>query len=224
VSTYRLLEAPWHRPATWLPRRIVQRVRDKVSLAMAYYQQNRFDEIKKIRFPPFVRLPSFQLVEAFDRTPYQLSWSNAERVARLPFVAADPLPLLRMEFDGEPVTVIFDTGADVFMLDPEIGKRLGTKTISRVTGTFGGGKRAPIGLARIESVRLGEVRLDQVPIMTLPTKRFSVVFPGHTIGGVIGTGALRLWRRSITSMRSWSCGNAARRAARSSSRSSGAGT
>ncbi|MEX0677261.1 MAG: aspartyl protease family protein [Pirellulales bacterium] len=172
---------------------------DKVNLAMVYYQTNRFDKIKEIAFPASVRLPNFELVKSFDQAPYQLSWAGEERVARVPFLISDPLPLLSVEFNGKPVTVIFDTGADVFILDPEIAAELNIKAVATAKGAFGGGKLAEFAFAKVDTVRVGEVTIKQVPIMTLPTKRFSVGFEGgkYTIGGFIGTAALRQFLATV---------------------------
>jgi hypothetical protein len=186
ATTYqRLIEGSSGKPGS--------KLMDQVNLAMAYYQINEFDKIKKIPFPAGVRLPNLELVKAFDRPPYQLSWSNDERVARVPFLVSDPLPLVSVEFNGRPVTVIFDTGADIFILDPEIASELGIQTVATAVGMFGGGKPAKIGFAKIDSVRVGDLTFNHVPIMTLPTTRFSEGFADgkYKIGGFIGTAAMR---------------------------------
>ena len=105
--------------------------------------------------------------------PYQKEWHNEERVSVVPFLMTDPLPVLTIEFNGVPVQVIFDTGANAFILDNEIAAAMGIEWVSKAMGTFGGGLKAEVGFGKVDSVKLGDVTLKQVPIAILPTKRFS---------------------------------------------------
>ncbi|MFQ5653064.1 MAG: aspartyl protease family protein, partial [bacterium] len=93
----------------------------------------------------------------------------------------------------------FDTGADMFILDDEIAQAMGIEWVARAMGTFGGGKKSEVGFGKVDSVKLGEVTLNHVPITILPTKRFSSGFEEgrYTVGGFIGTAALRQFVSTI---------------------------
>jgi hypothetical protein len=165
----------------------------KVGLVFVYYQTNQYDKAKKIEFPPGIRLPNLKLMKSFDSAPYQKEWHNAEKVSTVPFLMTDPLPIMTLEFNGVPVHVIFDTGADAFILDNEVAAEMGIEWIAKAEGTFGGGKKSEIGFGKVDSVKLGDVTLKEVPITIMPTKRFSAGFQEgkYTLGGFIGTAALK---------------------------------
>jgi hypothetical protein len=171
----------------------------KVGLMFTYYQTERFDKIKELEFPPGVMLPNVEAIKKFEESPYQKEWKSEDKVSTIPFLMTDPLPLLEIEFNGVPVIVFFDTGADTFILDSEIASAMGIEWDAKATGSFGGGKRSEFGFGKVESVKLGDVTLKQVPIMILPTKRFSKAFEDgkYTIGGAIGTAAMRQFLSTI---------------------------
>jgi hypothetical protein len=100
---------------------------------------------------------------------------------------------MTIEFNEVPVHVIFDTGADSFVLDNEVAAEMGIEWVSKAMGSFGGGKKSEVGFGRIERVKIGDITLKQVPVAILPTKRFSAGFEGgkYTLGGFIGTAALK---------------------------------
>lgn len=164
-----------------------------VGLVFTHYQTNQFHKVKELEFPPGVQLPNVDLMKVFEESPYQKEWHNEEKVSVVPFLMTDPLPVLNAEFNGVPVQVIFDTGADTFILDNEIAAAMGVEWVAKAMGSFGGGKKAEIGFGKVDSVKLGDVTLKQVPITILPTKRFSKGFEDgkYILGGFIGTAALR---------------------------------
>ncbi len=171
----------------------------KVGLMFSYYQTDRFDKIKELEFPPGVMLPNVEAIKAFEENPYQKEWHSEDKVSTIPFLMTDPLPLLEIEFNGVPVIVFFDTGADTFILDNEIASAMGIEWDVKAMGSFGGGKKSEFGFGKVDSVKLGDVTLKQVPIVILPTKRFSKGFEDgkYTIGGAIGTAALRQFLSTI---------------------------
>jgi tetratricopeptide (TPR) repeat protein len=176
-----------------------KQVMAKVGQFFTYYQTNQFSKVKGLNFPAGVQLPNAKAMEVFVEEPYQMEWTNEDKVATVPFLMTDPLPVLTIEFNGVPVQVFFDTGGDTFILDNEIAEALGIEWVAKAMGSFGGGKQAEVGFGKVDSVKLGEVTLKQVPITILPTKRFSDTFQDgrYTIGGVIGTAALRQFLSTI---------------------------
>ena len=168
-----------------------------VNKLFAYYQQNRFDKINEIEFPAGVQLPNATLAAAFNQNPYQLEWNNDERVSIVPFHITDPLPVITVEVNGIPVQMLFDTGGDMFILDSEIAEAMGIESVVGAMGTFGGGLQQEIGFGKVEKVKIGDVTMRNVPLTILPTKRFSAGFQGYTIGGIIGTAAMRQFLGSL---------------------------
>jgi predicted aspartyl protease len=111
----------------------------------------------------------------------------------------DPLPVLEMRFQDRVVHVLFDTGADMCIIDSETAQELGLGEITSATGAFGGGRPARVGFSRLPSLQIGGVTLADVPVMTLPTKRFSSIFGDGklAIEGIIGTGLARQFLTTI---------------------------
>jgi len=171
----------------------------KVGLMLTYYQTNQYDKAKEIEFPPGVILPNWEQMKSFEQSPYQKEWHNEEKVSVVPFQMTDPLPVLTIEFNEVPVHVIFDTGADAFILDNEIAAEMGVEWVSKAMGDFGGGKKSEVGFGKVERVKIGDVTLKQVPVAILPTKRFSMGFENgkYTLGGFIGTVALKQFLATI---------------------------
>jgi len=113
-------------------------------------------------------------------------------VSKVPFIVTDPLPVFTVEINGVPITVIFDTGGADFILDTEIAEALGVEKVASAMGSFAGGQQSEIGFGRVETLTVGDVTMRSVPVMTLPTKRFSSAFAEskYTVGGILGTGTV----------------------------------
>lgn len=171
----------------------------KVGLMLTYYQTNQYDRAKEIEFPPGVILPTWELMKSFEESPYQKEWHNEKKVSIVPFLMTDPLPVLTIEFNEVPVHLIFDTGADTFILDNELAAEMGIEWVSKAMGTFGGGRKSEVGFGKVERVRIGNITLKQVPVAILPTRRFSAGFESgkYTLSGFIGTAALKQFMSTI---------------------------
>jgi Aspartyl protease/Tetratricopeptide repeat len=105
--------------------------------------------------------------------------------AIVPFVTADPLPVVRVVANGKAANFVVDTGADVD-LEPSFAASIGVKTESAGTGTFAGGKQAPMQSGTLQSLALGGATAHDVPVHVLATNT-SALFPTTRIDGVVGT-------------------------------------
>ena len=160
-------------------------------LIFTYYQTNRY--ARCLELPEEVRekiqIPHMDMMLAFEgEEPYRAAWRGGPRT-EVPFLVADPLPVVEVEIDGHKVTALIDTGGDAFILDPEIADSLGIEIVASMMGMFGGGMEAEVGFAKADSLTLGGVTLHSVPLSVLPTRGF--VLGGHKIGGILGTGVLK---------------------------------
>jgi hypothetical protein len=164
-----------------------------VDLMFTYYEQDKFDAIKALKFPEGVDLPQYKAITTFEGQPYQLDWHSEDRTSIVPFVMTDPVPLLMVEVNRVPIAVFFDTGGDLLIIDPDIASALGVEATAAAKGPFGGGQEAEFGFGQVTSLKLIDVTINNVPVMILPTKRFSDIYKGKGIvlGGVIGTSMLR---------------------------------
>jgi hypothetical protein len=102
----------------------------------------------------------------------------------VPFVTADPLPVVHATIDGKSGAFVIDTGGTVD-LEPAFAQALGLKVTSHAVGTFAGGKQAAVGSSSAASIALGGASTSDVVVDVLPLG-LSKMF-GMPIDGVIGT-------------------------------------
>jgi hypothetical protein len=103
----------------------------------------------------------------------------------VPFLTADPLPVVRIVANGTPANFIVDTGADVD-LEPSFAARIGVKTAGSGNGIFAGGRRAPTESGMLGSLALGGATAYDVPVHVIVTHA-SGLFPKLQIDGIVGT-------------------------------------
>jgi hypothetical protein len=170
-----------------------------VDLMFTYYEQNNFDAIKALPFPAGVDLPQQKAIAAFEGQPYALEWRTRDRISTVPFVMTDPVPGLVVEVNGVPIPVFFDTGGDTLIIDPDVATALRVETKASASGPFGGGQTAAFGFGQVESLKLADVTVKNVPTMILPTKRFSQIYQekGIVLGGALGTALLRQFLATV---------------------------
>jgi predicted aspartyl protease len=168
----------------------------RVLLAETYYRLNDFAnasaELRAAGPNPIASMQNFLTLnlpklESFGATrPYVLRGSGD--ITRLPFVRTDPLPLVRVRVNGgEEVVFFIDTGGGEVILDSAFANELGIEQFpTTVQGTFAGGKSAPIGAGRIDSIALGDWTVGNLPVQIIDTRVFSDIL-GARIDGAIGT-------------------------------------
>jgi hypothetical protein len=103
----------------------------------------------------------------------------------VPFLTADPLPVVRGLANGIAGTFIIDTGADVD-LEPAFAATIGVKTQGAGTGVFAGGERAAIKGGTLQSLALGSATARDVPVHVFPTHA-AALFGNLHVDGIIGT-------------------------------------
>jgi tetratricopeptide (TPR) repeat protein len=158
----------------------------KLLLAEVFRRLDKFDRAAPLLQAAGNEAQAKTLESFKGQTPYELQ-TTAQSTA-LKFVVTDPLPLVRVRVNGKAdATFLIDTGASDVVLDPEFAMQVGAKEFGGTTGTFAGGKTAKFQHGRIDSLTLGDFEIKNVPIDVLDTRRFSPIFGGKQIDGIIGT-------------------------------------
>ncbi len=103
----------------------------------------------------------------------------------IPFVTADPLPVVRLKANGRMGTFLVDTGGTLD-LEPAFASNLGLALQDAGTGTFAGGRQASIKRSMLQSVSLGAATAFDVPVHVLETHA-STALGGLHLDGVVGT-------------------------------------
>jgi predicted aspartyl protease len=166
----------------------------KARLGMIYYRADRFSDAARLfaeaagpfAFGPFraLRALSRQLALFGEKPPYAIEGPDQTRVD---FVVTDPLPVMEVCVNGrQPVLLNLDTGGSEIILDADFAKEIGAEIAGTVSGEFAGAKKATLGLGKVDSIRLGEFIVRDVPIHALDMEGISAEF-GMDIKGTIGT-------------------------------------
>jgi predicted aspartyl protease len=112
---------------------------------------------------------------------------GGERTATIPFVVADPLPIVKVRINGKrDAHFLIDTGAPGVVLDPAVAKELHLDVKSAGQGTFAGGEHAGVSKSSIDSITLGTVTVHRVPVMVMPMDGAPAPAGMH-LDGIIGT-------------------------------------
>ena len=170
------------------------RAKARDGLGFVYYQTNRFDRMQELGFESGSEFAAAaKVIRSFDSPPYRVKWTLDERTSEAPLLVVDPLPVMTVQYNGRPVHVLFDTGADMCILDSDLADQWGIKSQSSDVGAFGGGKLGRMGYGKLDSVTVGSVVVEGVPIVIMPTQKFSSAFAAgkYPIGGIVGTSLIR---------------------------------
>jgi hypothetical protein len=109
----------------------------------------------------------------------------------IPFLTLDPLPVIEVYVaDKGPFYFFIDTGGAEVILQSQLADELGIEVYGEIMGDFAGGNKAPIGLGRLESLKLEDTLIDNIPVHVHPLNGVDEIFQ-RRIHGVIGTSLLR---------------------------------
>jgi Aspartyl protease len=157
-----------------------------ISLAQVHYRRDDF-----VKAAPLYRAsgvePRAKLLESFQGlVPYQIE-GNSD-ITYVSFLHTDPLPLIEVKINGtETVNFIIDTGAAEVYIDAELAKKVKASQFGSTTGTFAGGLKAQTGHGRIDSLKLGDFVIRNVPVLISNTQPLAAVARGKRIDGILGT-------------------------------------
>ncbi len=154
-------------------------------LAEVYYRLRAFDHSARHLRIAGSDVTARKLEHLAADAPYLV---EGPRETRIRFVSTDPLPVVGVRVnDGVEVNFLIDTGAPEVILDPEFAKDLAVTEFGSVPGRFAGDQRAEVIQAAVESIAIGEMRVRHTPVHLLSTRRFSRLFGGMRIDGILGT-------------------------------------
>ncbi len=154
-------------------------------LAEVYYRLRAFEHSARHLRIAGLDVTARKLEHFAADAPYLV---EGPKKTRIRFVSTDPLPVVGVRVnDGAEVNFLIDTGAPEVILDPELARDLGVTEFGSVSGRFAGDQRAEVIQAVVESIAIGEMRVRHIPVHLLSTRRFSGLFGGTRIDGILGT-------------------------------------
>lgn len=96
---------------------------------------------------------------------------NSDETAILPFVATDPLPIIKVRLSGgRDAYFLIDTGAPRMVIDYALAKSLGLKIKSVDHGVGAGGMRISAQESTLNAITLGNITIHTVPVILMPMK------------------------------------------------------
>lgn len=117
--------------------------------------------------------------------PYRIEGIKASTHVKL--VSTDPLPVVQVRVNGgEPVRFGVDTGTAESLLDSSFAKRLGIEWVGDTGGAPADESRASTGYGRITSLRIGDFRVNDIPVRIVALPNLGKTEPR----GVLGTALL----------------------------------
>ena len=172
-------------------------------LVLTYYQTNQYHKAQDLKLSKAGKKAQDDgslavFMKRFSGAPYRIRWASPEKVASLPivndFTPAGALPIVRLNVNGQPVEFILDTGGDRLYIDEGVARRIGIRTITtrQAKYAYTGGKtvKEPLGVA--ESVEMGAVTLENVPVIVAQWKAL-----GLTTDGVLTTQILKQFLTTV---------------------------
>lgn len=139
-----------------------------------------------------------ELLKALAEAP---AWTTGELPAetRVPWVRAQPVPLIRVKLNGQSVLMGIDTGAGDVLIDPSAARRTKVRILPAQRREFWMGSRLVVGNALIQKLEIGGVKIERIPAGVISLRKWSLeVNPyGETVVGVIGINLLRRFRPTL---------------------------
>lgn len=122
--------------------------------------------------------------------------SIPDRVAVLPFVEDEPLPMIQLTIDGHRANCILDTGAPDVVVDPDFAEQAGIAVTGGQVGTFAGGRTATVRQAILQRLQAGPIELRDITAGVLPSRGISF-YRDRRVDCTVGTGFLMRFLSTI---------------------------
>lgn len=167
----------------------------EAGLQMVYYQTNQYSKAKDLfADQEEIENPILDMMKAFGNDqPNKVNWNGAEKTT-IPFLDDDRSVYIPIEVNGVKMNAFVDTGATGLTIDQNRAEELGIKSVSESEGEFAGGQTNTIGFGKTDSLKLGDVEIDNVPTMISPFDTWDDVDSLKNIGdidAIIGTNVLQ---------------------------------
>ncbi len=121
---------------------------------------------------------------------------SGEPRTTLKFEAFDNRPILTVRLNGEkrPFRFVLDTGSGMSVISDQTAKKMGLKPVARggLARAVGGGGRFEIVYGYLNSIDIGEVRIENVPVYI--RKFFDIAVP---VDGYLGLSVISKYLTSI---------------------------
>lgn len=164
-------------------------------LVLTWYQTNQFARARELPETDegddgASKLLAF--MQAFEGEPYGIQWATDDRIAIMEMTGditrPGALPVVELNVNGQPLSLILDTGGDRLYLDNDVYASLGIPTLTTREARYAytGGRTVEEPLGAAETVKMGDVTLTNVPVVGATWKAL-----GQTSDGILTTQMLK---------------------------------
>ncbi len=157
------------------------------ALALIYFQTREYGKVKEL--PEFEEFKGFMdLMKKFPGKPYEIEWTNKEKIAAVPFTIENMLPTIQVQVNGKELKFILDTGGNLFYIDKGVAQQVGLEKLAthKAKYAYTGGEEVDEYLGRADTITIGGLTIKNVP-MTLAEWKSR----GIQSDGVLTTQALK---------------------------------
>jgi hypothetical protein len=136
------------------------------------------------------------LEEAGDEA-HTVRWPAGSAEVVIPFLQADPLPVVDVTVNGRRRTFFIDTGAAIVYLFPDIAAELGIEVFRGGPGTYAFGRQVETDYAILDSFGIGPVTISRVPAAVREFEGLREAFGQPALAGAL---PLAVFQRFLTTM------------------------
>jgi len=184
----------------------------QIKLFKIFYQTNQFEKAENLdkltKYEETANMLSW--MKLFNGVqPYEMHWLNGLKQTEVEILSLNPLPIIMIELEDKPVIVFIDTGADTFVLDSQTASELNVETVEGFMGSFAGGLNRDVLLGKVNSIKIGEMLIKNVPVSIMPVRFYTDYLRAYfesmgiqlpeefVIQGIVGTKILQQVLASI---------------------------
>lgn len=131
-------------------------------------------------------LPLVDRYGSFEGKPYKTKFADG-CVATAPLQDGFVAPVVKAKVNDEELTLLVDTSVADLVLDPNRAQRLLITTDAQ--SRLGGAEGPPVGHGQADTVEIGGLQLENVPVDIFPAELMAEVSAGRPLDGVIGSRA-----------------------------------
>lgn len=132
-------------------------------------------------------LPLAERYQAFEGKPLTMKWGGDGCTVELPLLDGFEAPVVKATLEGEEVNLLVDSSVQDVILDPRTAIKLliSTDAMSQLGGPEAQGGFV-VGHGQAETLVLGDLDINQVPVDMYPAELMAEVSAGRAIDGVLG--------------------------------------
>lgn len=154
-------------------------------LSEVYHRQLQFSKAAPLYRASGKEAMAKKMEHFTNMQPYEMDPGFQETSIR--FIITDPLPVVEVTINNEcKGYFMIDTGGGELILSEEFAEETKVSSFGVENGgDFSGGKKAPLGHGAINSITLGKLKVENIPVVILNLNQLEL--GGYRIDGVIGT-------------------------------------